>query len=232
MSAEPTQTADRFELPGRAHALFTTRAHGNLSTLRGPGAEHGRAERDRLCSELGLRWLCASRQVHSTTVTRIRAQDASAGEPLDLDADGHATALRGVGMTVLVADCLPVLLASSEAVAAIHAGWRGLAAGIIEEGVAAVRELGGSGELVALIGPGAGPCCYEVGEEVHAAFDGAGRVGKRNLDLPSLARERLLAAGVDRVELAGACTICDTSLYSHRRDRERAGRQAGVVWLN
>lgn len=221
----------RVQLPGGG-ALFTTRAHGNLSTLRGESAQHGRRERDRLAAELGLRWLCASRQVHGTTVLRIRSEDGSGGEALARDADGHATALRGVGTMVLVADCLPVLLASRGAVAALHAGWRGLAAGILEEGVRAVRELGGVAELAAYVGPGAGPCCYEVGEEVHAAFAGAGRVGARNLDLPGLARRRLLAAGVDRVELAGCCTICDERFHSHRREGERAGRQAGIVWLS
>ncbi len=240
----------RFQLPGAGGALFTTRAHGNLSTLRGVGAEHGRRERERLAAALGLRWLCASRQVHGTTVLRIRAQDGCGGEALARDADGHATALRGIGMMVLVADCLPVLLVSRDAVAAVHAGWRGLAAGVLEEGVHAIRELsgagepggggelsgdvepGGAGELVAYVGPGAGPCCYEVGEEVHAAFAGAGRVGARNLDLPALARERLLAAGGARVELAGCCTICDERFHSHRRDGERAGRQAGIAWLS
>jgi YfiH family protein len=221
----------RFELPGGAGALFTTRAHGNLSTLRGEQPEHGRRERDRLCEVLGLRWLCASRQVHGTTVLRVRGEDGSGGEALALDADGHATALRGMGVMVLVADCLPVLLASEGAVAALHAGWRGLAAGVLEEGVRAVEELGGGSEIVALIGPGAGPCCYEVGEEVHAAFGGARRVGARNIDLAALAHERLAAAGVARVERVGICTICDTRLYSHRREGERAGRQAGIVWL-
>ncbi len=223
----------RFQLPaGGGGGLFTTRSHGNLSTLRGAGAEHGRRERARLAGELGLRWLCASRQIHGTTVLRIRAEDGSGGEALARDADGHATALRGIGMMVLVADCLPVVLASRHAVAALHAGWRGLAAGVLEEGVRAVRELDGPGELVAYVGPGAGPCCYEVGEEVHAAFAGVGRVGTRNLDLPALARERLLRAGVERVELAGCCTICDERFHSHRRDGERAGRQAGIVWLS
>jgi polyphenol oxidase len=222
----------RFELPGRAGALFTTRAHANRSPLRGERPEHGRRERDRLCEELGLRWLCASRQVHGTTVQRVRTEDGSGGAAIALDADGHATALRGVGVMVLVADCLPVLLASEGAVAALHAGWRGLAAGVLEEGVRALRELGGAGEIVALVGPGAGPCCYEVGGEVHAAFGGAHRVGARNIDLAALAHERLVAAGVGRVERVGICTICDTRLYSHRREGERAGRQAGIAWLS
>jgi YfiH family protein len=234
--AAPRSTASveelRFELPGGAGALFTTRAHGNLSTQRGEHPEHGRRERDRLCEELGLRWLCASRQVHGTTVRRVRSEDGSGGAALALDADGHATTLRGVGVMVLVADCLPVLLASDGAVAALHAGWRGLAAGVLEEGVRAVRELGGDGELVALVGPGAGPCCYEVGEEVHAAFGGVGRVGAHNIDLAALAQERLATAGVGTVQRVGICTICDARLYSHRREGARAGRQGGIAWLS
>jgi purine-nucleoside/S-methyl-5'-thioadenosine phosphorylase / adenosine deaminase len=265
--SEASASRLRIDLPGGG-ALFTTRSHGNLSTLRGEDAEHGRREREALCAELGLRWLCASRQVHGTTVLRVRAEDGSGGEALALDADGHATALRGVGVMVLVADCLPVLLASRDAVAAVHAGWRGLAEGVLEEGVRAVRELsraparapgdgvrqdrgggpdrggagldrGGAGwdggddeRIVAFVGPGAGPCCYEVGEEVHAAFGGAGRVGARNIDLPALAQERLTAAGVERVERTGLCTICDAGMYSHRREGAQAGRQAGVVWLS
>ncbi len=265
----------RFELPGGGHALFTTRADGNLSTMRGPAHERGRSERDRLCSELGLRWLCAGRQVHGAVVQCVRAQDSRGGQvalaetgtdwgdtrfaripksasgeaaclPASVDADGHATALRGVGAMVLVADCLPVILGSEGAVAALHAGWRGLAAGVLEEGVRALREVGGDGEIAAVIGPGAGPCCYEVGAEVHAAFEGGagprpasrapadlGALHRgRHLDLPSLARERLQAAGVARVEDVGVCTICDARLFSHRREGLAAGRQAGVAWLS
>jgi YfiH family protein len=278
----------RFALPGGGHALFTIRTHGNLSTTRGPGHECGRRERDRLCRDLGLSWLCASRQVHGTTVQRLRETGGRGADALAIDADGHATALRGVGAMVLVADCLPVVLGARGAVAAVHAGWRGLAGGVIEEGVRALRELGGEGELAAVIGPGAGPCCYEVGPEVHAAFGdraaaggaagsgsrqgraagsglrqgpavgaggfqqvravgaggsqhevGAGgsqqSVGRhregRNIDLPALARERLLAAGVQRVESVGVCTICDERCFSHRREGLRAGRQAGIAWL-
>lgn len=222
----------RYELPGGAHALFTTRAHGDLSTMSSEHPEQCRRERDRLCEELGLRWLCASHQVHGTAVRRVRSEDGSGGAALALDADGHATALREVGVMVLVADCLPVLLASEGAVAALHAGWRGLAAGVLEEGVRAVRELGGGGEVVALIGPAAGPCCYEVGEEVHAALGATRRGGVRNIDLAARAHERLAAAAVSRVQRVGICTICDTRLYSHRREGTRAGRQAGIAWLS
>jgi hypothetical protein len=136
---------------------------------------------------------------------------------------------------VLTADCLPVALGSSGVVAMVHAGWRGLAAGVLEEGVRAVRELGGAGEMVAVVGPGAGPCCYEVGEEVHAAFSGSHRVESphtRNIDLKAIARERLLAAGVSEVSDIAACTICDERFFSYRREGARAGRQGGVAWLS
>lgn len=221
----------RYELPGAGHALFTTRAEGNLSTMRGPGHERGRSERDRLCERLGLRWLCASRQVHGTAVQRVVKRTGRGGQAMEIDADGHATALRELGTMVLVADCLPVILGSESAVAAVHAGWRGLAGGVLEEGVRAVRELGGSGELAAVIGPGARGCCYEVGEEVHRTFGNAHREG-RNLDLAAVARDRLEAAGVTRIEDAGVCTICDARLFSHRREGLDAGRQAGIAWLS
>jgi hypothetical protein len=107
---------------------------------------------------------------------------------------------------------------------------------VLEEGVRALRELGGEGGVAAVIGPGARACCYEVGEEVHAAFGERPGVGQRrparNLDLPGLARERLIAAGVGQVEDVGVCTICEERLFSHRREGLGAGRQAGVAWLS
>ena len=186
---------------------------------------------------VGLDWLCASRQVHGTDVQLLRTRSARGGEPVAIDADGHATALRGVGAMVLTADCLPVALAGAGtgegagAVAMVHAGWRGLAGGVLEQGVRALRELGAGGELEAAIGPGAGVCCYEVGADVHRAFGGAGRDGDA-IDLRTIARERLHAAGVASVRDVRACTICDERFFSHRRDGECAGRQAGVAWLS
>jgi polyphenol oxidase len=223
------------ELAGGGLVLFTSRAHGNLSTQTGDGHEHGREARDTLSDELGLDWLCASRQVHGTFVQRVGAVAGKRGEAVAIDADGHATALAGVGAMVLTADCLPVALASNRAVAMVHAGWRGLAAGVLEEGVRALRELGVDGPIEAIVGPGAGVCCYEVGPEVHAAFgqdspDAQYRDGK-NIDLRGIARGRLLAAGVARVHDAGACTICDERFFSHRREGARAGRQGGIAWL-
>jgi polyphenol oxidase len=247
----------RFDLPGGGHALFTTRAHGNLSSVGGDGAEHGLESRERLRERLGVRRLLRGYQVHGTTVWRTSGDpreigtgtrteagrdeappgaDAPDGESQpEIEADGQATALRGLGTIVLTADCLPVALSANGAVAMVHAGWRGLAAGVIEEGVRAVRELGGKGHIVAVIGPGAGPCCYEVGDEVHAAFGGPHRAQSphtRNIDLKAIARDKLLAVGVTEVKDVAACTICDERFFSHRREGARAGRQGGVAWLS
>jgi polyphenol oxidase len=221
----------RIELPGGGHGLFTTRMRGNLSTMRGDGHEHGRRERERLRHDLALRSLHAGRQVHGAVVQRVRLQSAAGEQTTTTGTDGHATALRGVGMMVLVADCLPVLLGSGDAVAALHAGWRGLADGVLEEGVRALHELSGGGEVVAFIGPGAGVCCYEVGEEVHSALGGAHRDGAR-VDLKAIARDRLLGAGAAEVKDVELCTICNERFFSHRREGTRAGRQAGVAWLS
>jgi hypothetical protein len=239
------------ELPGGGRVLFTTREHGNLSTLVGPDADDGPYTRERLRKRLGLHGLVHARQVHGTTIRRVggavngAALAAGNGHgvadgapapavPTDAtpEADGHATAMRGIGVMVLVADCLPVALAGDGAVAMVHAGWRGLAGGVLEEGVRALREIAGEGEITAVIGPGAGVCCYEVGEEVHAAFgeDHPHREGS-HIDLRGLARERLERTGVARVEDVPLCTICEASLFSRRREGDAAGRQAGVAWL-
>ncbi len=237
----------RHELPGGAQVLFTSRAHGNLSTQTGDEHEHGRAARDRLCDDLGLDWLCASRQVHGSTVQRVQEIAGSGGEAVAIDADGHATALRRAGMMVLTADCLPVALGAETdgggaVVAMVHAGWRGLAAGVLKESVRALRELGATGPIEAVVGPGAGVCCYEVGEEVHAVFgtspdvegtDSTAAEYRRgqNIDLRAIAGDKLLAAGVAGVSHADTCTICDERFFSHRRQGKRAGRQAGIAWV-
>jgi YfiH family protein len=220
------------ELPG-ARAVFTTRRGGysqgpyaslNLGRLTDDDAELARRNRGALEHELGVR-LTFVRQVHGARVIRLTA-------PVDPppEADGQATARRGLAPTVLTADCLPIALASEGAVAMLHAGWRGLAAGVIEEGVRALEEVGGRGPISAAIGPGAGPCCYEVGDEVLGVFDAPGPT----LDLKAIARHRLDRAGVESVYDTGLCTICSAPelFFSHRRDRGVTGRQAGIVWLS
>ena len=230
MSA-PQTSVIRHRLASGARVIFTGRAEGNLSLCAGEGHERGEARRRELARELDLDRLCAGPQVHGSRVHRVRAAEGSAAEPAATPADGHATALRGFGMAVLAADCLPVAIGAPGAVAAVHAGWRGLAAGVLEEGVAAVRELAGPGELCALIGPAAGACCYQVGPEVHAAL-GEPRSEDGHVDLRSVARRRLCAAGVAVVEDIAACTICDERFFSYRREGARAGRQMVVAWLS
>jgi hypothetical protein len=226
---------------GGATVAFTTRrggfSHGpyaslNLGLRTDDDPELVERNRAAVAARLGVE-LRSGRQVHGGGVTRIESR-GSAGGPRA--ADGQATALRGIGPMVTVADCLPIAVTSEGAVAMLHAGWRGLAAGVIDEGVRAIRALGGDGPLEAAIGPGAGPCCYEVGEDVHAAFTEYIPDGRRgdNLDLKAIARSQLVAAGVDVVHDLGLCTICsDPQLFfSHRRDQGVTGRQAGVAWLN
>jgi len=148
--------------------------------------------------------------------------------------DGQVTTTPGVAPLALVADCLPVAVAGDGAVAVLHAGWRGLAAGIIDAGVRALRELGADGALAAAIGPGAGGCCYEAGAEVHEAFADVPEAHHGgHVDLKAVARRRLAEAGVEDVADLGVCTICSDPdlLFSHRRDRGVTGRQAGLAWL-
>lgn len=218
----------RHELPGGGSVLFTARLEGNMSSVSGEGAECGELARERLREALGVRAIVRGRQVHGAGVRRLAlGADSSPGSA---EADGQATAARGLGVMVLTADCLPVALGCRGAVAMLHAGWRGLAAGVLEEGVRALRELGGTEPICALIGPGAGSCCYEVGAEVHEALTGEPHAGR--IDLRAVARRRLLAAGAAEVCDVPLCTICDERFFSHRREGARAGRQAGVAWLS
>ena len=229
------------ELPG-ARVLFSTRHGGvspapfdslNLGRLTDDDGANVDENRERLAGAVGLprKRFLYGRQVHGTRVRRA-AEPPGPQRPV-ADEDGQATALGDAAALVFVADCLPVLLAADGAVAAVHAGRRGLAGGIVAEGVAALRELGAAGPVHAAIGPGAAGCCYEVGEEVHAQFadvPGA-RVGERNLDLPAIARAKLAQAGVQDVHDVGLCTMCRRDLFfTHRGDGGTTGRQAGVVW--
>ena len=144
--------------------------------------------------------------------------------------DGQATALDDAAAIVFVADCLPIVLAAHGAVAALHGGWRPLAGGIVDEGVAALREVGGSGPITAALGPSARGCCYEVSDEVHAQFAAYDARRGQNLDIAAVARAATRGARVE-VHDVGVCTICSEpgTLFSHRRDKGITGRQAGVV---
>ncbi len=173
--------------------------------------------------------LALNHQVHSSLV--LRAGPAQRGG----DADGLWTDEPGLPLLALAADCLPIALVRSgggrPAVAVLHAGWRGLLAGIVEAGA---RALGG-GALAAAIGPGIGPCCYEVGEEVAAPFRrrfGDDVVRESRLDLPTSAERALRVAGVERVDRFDRCTACEAeAFFSHRRDAGRTGRQGVIAYV-
>jgi YfiH family protein len=204
------------------------------------------ANRRRVATVLGLAghpWALA-RQVHGATILHVRADQAGQGPPEAKpplgDGDGLVTADPGVVLVVLTADCAPVLLADPDAgvVGAVHAGWRGLAAGVVEAGVAAMAELGADpGAMVGLVGPAVGGCCYEVGPEVREAVGGryaaalaTTRNGLPGLDPAAGAAQALERAGVGQHRVAGECTIdLEDRFFSHRRDHGRTGRQSGLI---
>jgi polyphenol oxidase len=212
--------------------VFTTR-QGGVSTGPYASLNLGRLTRDvpgnvaenrrRACAEIGVdaARLAVNRQVHSAVVREARPGDR--GE----EADGLWTAEPGLPLLVLAADCLPIAVVRTSGerrLAVLHAGWRGLSGGIIEAGVAALGE----GALAAVIGPGIGPCCYEVGEEVSQRFDPDLTAGRR-LDLWAAVERRLRSAGVEAITRLDLCTACNPKLFfSHRRDAGVTGRQ-GVV---
>ena len=217
----------RWDEPGYVVA-FTTRVGGvseapyeTLNLTTGTGDDPVRVERNRelACEAVGVSFdsLAFNRQVHSPTVHQARS--GSRGDP----GDGLWSDEQGVSMLAMSADCLPIAVVRTDgkrALSVLHAGWRGLAEGVVAAGVVAL----GAGETAAIVGPAIGPCCYEVGPEVSALFDSdLTRHGK--LDLWTAAERALRAAGVERVERVDLCTRCHPELFfSHRRD----GRARGV----
>lgn len=243
MRARSSNGVDWLEagLPG-ARVVFSTRLGGvseppfdsmNLGLLTDDAPQSVQENRDRLLRALDLdpARIVAGRQVHGASLAAQEEQpgsrdfrDLSGDLP---EADGYVVSEAGWAALVFVADCLPVAMVGPRGAAMLHCGWRSLAAGIVERGARAV------GATHAAIGPGIGPCCYEVGEEVlHSFEDLEGVADGRWLDLAATARELLREAGVEEVVSAGLCTSCEAGrFFSHRRDAGRTGRQAGLVWL-
>jgi YfiH family protein len=230
--------------PANVKALITTRAGGisegafaslNLGLRTGDDPQAVAANRDRLSSLLPQRprWL---RQVHGASVVEA---DALEGRP---EADAGIARRPGTVCAVLVADCIPVLLAdrAGTTVALAHAGWRGLAGGVIENTTR--RMAVDPRDLIAYLGPGIGPSAFEVGADVRDAFLGrdAGAAaaftphaaGKWLADLFLLARQRLRRAGIGEVHGGTLCTYSDARrFFSYRRSRT-TGRMAAVIWLS
>jgi len=230
------------------HALTTTRRLPgnslppydafNLGLRSGEDESTVRANRALLERAFALpsppRWL---HQVHGDRVLRMTVE-VPEGEP---QADAAFTSEPGVVLAIQTADCLPILVCADDGseIAAIHAGWRGLAGGVIE---ACIRRLATpSSRLLAWLGPAIGAESYEVGEEVRAAFVArdagaaeafaATRPGHWHCDLYTLVRRRLAALGVARISGGGFDTFADARLYSYRRDGAYSGRMASLIWL-
>ncbi len=225
---------------GASRPPFDTFNLGNFTAVDGDGPATVDRNRALLIEHARLpsapRWL---KQVHGVEVMRHEASPVPDEEPM---ADASVTSTPGVVLAILTADCLPVVFAADDGreVAATHAGWRGLAAGVLEATVAAMRTP--AGRVVAWLGPAAGPQAYEIGEDVYRAFVdrdpaaavafAATRPGHWRVDLYVLARMRLSQAGVTRVHGGGLCTISDPQrFFSHRRDA-RTGRLATLVWFD
>jgi YfiH family protein len=234
--------------PPRVHAAVTTR-HGpgvsaapfdrfNLGLRSGDVADVVKANRSALQQALRLpaapRWL---RQVHDIGVAELGPLPSS-DEP---QADAAVSHLPGTVLAILTADCLPVLFCSADGseIAAAHAGWRGLAAGVLEATLTQLRSP--RDQLLVWLGPCIGAGSYEVGEEVRAAFIAndasasacfqASRPGHWLCDLAALARCRLEVVGVQRIYGGGFDTLADERFYSYRREGARSGRFASLIWL-
>jgi YfiH family protein len=220
-----------WELPGYVVA-FTTRVGGvseppydSLNLSRGTGDDPVRVEHNRrIASEaVGVPYerLAFNRQVHSPTVHR--ADPGVRGAP----GDGLWTDERRVPLLAMSADCLPIAVATTDGpprLAVLHAGWRGLADGVVEAGVNVL----GVAPKAAVIGPAIGPCCYDVGPEVAARYD-ADLTHEGRLDLWTAAERALRRAGVEQVERVDLCTRDHPELFfSHRRDGLARGVQ-GVI---
>jgi YfiH family protein len=204
---------------------FTDRTDGDLSS-----AAEGVEERRRTVVDLPWTWL---RQVHGSEVVVVERPGEHAGRA----ADAAVTAVPGAALSVQVADCAPVLLLGSGAVGVVHAGWRGVVAGVLANAVGAMRGLGAD-TVRAVVGPCIRPTCYQFGaddlEVVASALGDDVRsrtsAGRPALDLPDAVRRSLVAAGVVDVADDGACTACSPRHWSHRARADRQ-RQALVAWL-
>ena len=231
--------------PAHVRAFVTTRQggtsqgeHGTMNLGMRCGDDPGRVERNRLLLREHLpempRWLT---QVHGAAVADLDAAGARDGAI----ADAAVVAMPGRVAAVLTADCLPLFLcdAAGRRVGVAHAGWRGLAAGVLENAVAALRSP--PGDVLAWMGPAIGPQAFEVGPEVREAFLAVDAraaqafrphgEGKFLADLYALARQRLGRAGVARVSGGGHCTFTQGDrFFSYRRVRQ-SGRMAAVIWI-
>lgn len=234
-----------WQAPGPYVVGFTNRTGGvsggayeslNLGALTEDEPENVTENRRRACASVGADPETATMawQHHGAEVTRAEPRGIVTPGTMFERCDGLWSEEPRQAMMLLTADCLPVAIVrengAKPALAILHVGWRGLLAGIVDAGARAL----GDGKLAAAIGPGIGPCCYEVGEQVaepfRVAYDDV--VRDRRLDLWSAAEQALREAGCQEVERADLCTYCHPELFfSHRRDKGRTGRQGVVAYI-
>jgi polyphenol oxidase len=235
----------RWDAPGPYTVAFTTRLGGvsegafeslNLGILTDDDPERVVENRLRACAavEADPKTATMAWQVHGSAVTEAKPRGIVERTTYE-KCDGLWTDRPGQAMALVTADCFPVAVARTNGkprLCVLHVGWRGLLEGIVESGVGAV----GDGPLAAMVGPGIGPCCYEVGEEVAAPFRerfGPELVPDGHVDLGGAARAALCSAGVETVEATGHCTACEPELFfSHRRDKGRTGRQGVIAYID
>jgi YfiH family protein len=234
-----------WEAPGPYVVGFTYRTGGvssgayeslNLGALTEDEPDNVTENRRRACASVGADAETATMawQHHGADVTRAEPRGIVTPGTLFERCDGLWSDEPGQAMMLLTADCLPVAIARANgarpALAILHVGWRGLLEGIVAAGAKAL----GGGKLAAAIGPGIGPCCYEVGDEVaepfRSTYDDVVRDGR--LDLWSATEQGLREVGCEQVERTDLCTYCHPELFfSHRRDKGRTGRQGVVAYI-
>ena len=224
----------RHRLANGVEAAFTTRAEGNLALHVGDDPSTVEARRWSVETTLGVMGTSWCEQVHGTAVATVTEPGRTYAAT-----DALVTSLPRAPLAVLAADCVPVVLAGGDVVAAAHAGWRGLTGGVLQATVEAMRAAGAR-DVRAVLGPAIGPCCYEVGEDVAGRIAEVAptarawtRDGTPSVDLPSAAQHVLEVAGVT-VERVGGCTYDDAArFFSYRRDGgpgRDTGRHAALVW--
>ena len=215
-----------------------------------PGVAHGFADRDangdaiEIAGLFGFSGFARLNQVHGNGVF-VLSERVGTGVGKVSDGDAVLTSLRGIGIGISTADCVPVLLTDNggTVAGAVHAGWRGTMSRILDAALEKIHaEYGfGPSDLNAVIGPSIGKCCYEVGEDVASLFmegfddwseylmptDGC----KYILDLPGANRNALEKSGVSNIEVLGICTKCNPNFYSYRREGKGVGSQLSVIGL-
>lgn len=237
-------------LPRFVQSSLLRSVHGIYHAFLGVDPMPGRNDKGRLQSVFSLppSRVGTLQQIHSATVLEWECQDAPPGDHGRRQGDALWTKVPGAGVGVRSADCVPVLIAlpGVPVCAAVHAGWRGLAAGLLKETVCTLRGRFGDAAvrgLVAAAGPSARGCCYEIGGEVAdrlRAVPGGERYlsrrrsgGKWTADLAALALEGIAAEGVPggNLEMTGPCTVCSPAFHSYRREKSLTGRQLSFIYI-